>query len=380
MAEVRLRQTGNTRLKTLDRAAIAKDHMVEHSLRTKEQIVGRESGDNMQPSGYATDQMGQSARRGYYGAEQGAIRGAKAVHRQIIRRKNTHTLRVRRQKAVQSRGEMQTSEVAKVSGSDGSGAKSGAEKSVFGKRSVKVRGKTVYSAGQKAQRQELAQKRARKEAVRRIRQQAAKASGKTGESTKQMAIRLARAMRRAVQSSKALIGMLAAGGSIAVLAILICVLFGAAFATFGDESSDNYIEVSPEVQAYTPLITKYANQYGISEYVELIKAVMMQESGGRGTDPMQCSESPYNKRYSHAPNSIKSPEYSIDCGVHYLADCLKQAKCKNPLDMSRIRLALQGYNYGNGYIPWAMKRDGGYTVENAAAFSDLQSKKHGWSG
>ena len=29
---------------------------------------------------------------------------------------------------------------------------------------------------------------------------------------------------------------------------------------------------------------------GVSEYVGLIKAVMMQESGGRGTDPMQASE------------------------------------------------------------------------------------------
>lgn len=46
--------------------------------------------------------------------------------------------------------------------------------------------------------------------------------------------------------------------------------------------------------------------------------------------------------------------------------------------VSRIRLALQGYNYGNGYIGWAIKRDGGYTVENAAAFSEEQAEKHGW--
>ena len=46
--------------------------------------------------------------------------------------------------------------------------------------------------------------------------------------------------------------------------------------------------------------------------------------------------------------------------------------------MDRIRLSLQGYNYGNGYIAWAIKRDGGYTVENASAFSDEQAKKYGW--
>lgn len=48
-----------------------------------------------------------------------------------------------------------------------------------------------------------------------------------------------------------------------------------------------YTPVSAEVEAYEPLIQKYAKQYDIPEYVELIKAVMMQESGGRGLDPMQ---------------------------------------------------------------------------------------------
>ena len=46
---------------------------------------------------------------------------------------------------------------------------------------------------------------------------------------------------------------------------------------------------------------------------------MMQESGGRGKDPMQASECGYNKKYPKKPNGIKDPEYSIDCGVHYLA-------------------------------------------------------------
>ena len=37
-------------------------------------------------------------------------------------------------------------------------------------------------------------------------------------------------------------------------------------------------------------------QYGIPEYVELIKAVMMQESGGRGLDPMQAAEGSFITR------------------------------------------------------------------------------------
>lgn len=67
------------------------------------------------------------------------------------------------------------------------------------------------------------------------------------------------------------------------------------------------------------MIRQYAAQYGISEYVELIKAVMMQESGARGSDPMQASESGYNTRYPNTPGGITDPEYSIDVGIQTLA-------------------------------------------------------------
>ena len=59
--------------------------------------------------------------------------------------------------------------------------------------------------------------------------------------------------------------------------------------------------------------------YGIPEYVELIKAIMMQESRGLGSDPMQCSESGYNTRYPRTPGGITEPEYSIDVGVQTIA-------------------------------------------------------------
>ena len=77
----------------------------------------------------------------------------------------------------------------------------------------------------------------------------------------------------------------------------------------------------------------------------------MHESGGKGSDPMQASEFRYNTKYPKKPGGIKDPEYSIRCGVHYLSDNLDAAKAKSPVDMDRIKLALQGYNYGSGYIP-----------------------------
>ena len=78
------------------------------------------------------------------------------------------------------------------------------------------------------------------------------------------------------------------------------------------------------------------------------------------------------------PLSIKDPLYSIDCGVHTLADAITAAGCTSPADFDHIALALQGYNFGNGYIQWAVDRDGGYTQENAQAFSDMMKAKLGW--
>lgn len=138
--------------------------------------------------------------------------------------------------------------------------------------------------------------------------------------------------------------------------------------------------VSEDVEKYSDAIEKYAEKYGVSEFVPVVKCVMMAESGGRGTDVMQCSECPYNERFSKSPNSITDVEYSIEIGIKYFAECLKQAECNSPSDMSRISLALQGYNYGNGYIGWAIENYGGYSQANAQEFSNIMRAKLGWSG
>jgi hypothetical protein len=138
--------------------------------------------------------------------------------------------------------------------------------------------------------------------------------------------------------------------------------------------------VNANVLAYEPLIEKYAEQYGIASYVYVIEAMMQQESSGLGTDVMQCSECYYNTEYDQSPGSIEDPEYSIQTGIHYFADCLELAGCRGPRDTNRLKLALQGYNYGHNYINWALERDGGYTEENAAAFSDMMEENLGWNG
>ena len=210
--------------------------------------------------------------------------------------------------------------------------------------------------------------------------QVAKATAKaTAEATKATVRATIAAVKAIIAGTKALISALIAGGWIAVVIILIVVLLGCAVSLFGGGSGSNaYTPVSAEVEAYEPLIQKYAKQYDIPEYVELIKAVMMQESGGRGLDPMQAAEGSFNTRYPHEPNGIQDPEYSIECGVQELKAALISAEVENPIDMEHIKLALQGYNFGNGYISWAKTNYGGYSYANAVEFSTMQASRLGW--
>ena len=239
------------------------------------------------------------------------------------------------------------------------------------KTAIKTRSQTAKAAQKTAK---ASAKAAQKTA------QTAKATAKaTAEATKVTVRATIAAVKAIIAGTKALISALIAGGWVAIVIILIVVLLGCAVSLFGGGSdSTSYTPVSAEVEAYTPLIQKYAKQYGIPEYVELIKAVMMQESGGKGSDPMQAAEGSFNKKYPHEPNGIKDPEYSIECGVQELKAALTSAEVESPIDMERIKLALQGYNFGNGYISWAKTNYGGYSYANAVEFSAMQAQRLGW--
>ncbi|BFL47996.1 hypothetical protein K420107F6_32850 [Lactonifactor longoviformis] len=160
-----------------------------------------------------------------------------------------------------------------------------------------------------------------------------------------------------------------------VFVVIADIIAGAMFSG----SSQSAEPLSQEVLAYTPTIQKYAAEYGIPDYVSVLQAIIMQESGGRGTDPMQSSECPYNTRFPNSPNAITELEYSIQGGVQYYASCVAEAGCKSPYNMDKLKLSLQGYNYGNGYITWAIRNHGGYSEANALQFSQEQAAAHGWA-
>lgn len=206
--------------------------------------------------------------------------------------------------------------------------------------------KTTQEAAKSAQMAAKASAQAAKKSVWAARQAEEKA-----RRVAYLTVKVVKAIVKTIlAATKAITTLLTAGGGAVVFLLLIVVLFGGILCTTGGSNSGSVRPVSTEVGAYEPLIRQYASQYGIGEYVELIKAVMMQESGGSGLDPMQSSEGAFNTRYPRQANGITDPEYSIECGVQELKAALLEAGVKSPVDMEHIKLALQGYNFGNGYI------------------------------
>ena len=261
-----------------------------------------------------------------------------------------------------------------------------AEKTIkeAGNRTVKIAPRVVKASpvsSQKVKTQAVLQKKQALKSMKAAREakraamhsvQTAKQSAKaTGRGLKAMAEAAAHAVKAAFAA------LMAGGGAVLVVLILIVGIIGGAAFLGNSQSSE---ALSAEVLAHTPAIQKYASEFGIPEYVPAIQAIMMQESGGRGTDPMQASECPYNTKYPNTPGAIQDADYSIKVGIQYYADCVREAGCESPQDMDKLKLSWQGYNYGNGYISWALEKFGGYSEANALQFSQEQAAAHGWSG
>ena len=426
MADIKTRDAVKGTIKTIDKAAVASERMKSAYAKTKDKAEQGYYADESSATEYAADRVSCASERvteeGVHqfnkqgqksiqttqeniGKTKDKIadfkqkRAAKAAEQRMERNMSEqHGLQIRHGTASRSaapdmpqsgksqliKTRQQSRKTIKTTARNAEKAvKSTAKGSVkTAERGVKTAQATSKATIKTAEQTAKATKEAAKASAKAAQKaaQAAKATAKaTAEATKTAVRATIAAVKVIIAGTKALISALIAGGWVSVVIILIVVLFGCAVSLFGGGGGSNaYTPVSAEVEAYEPLIQKYAKQYGIPEYVELIKAVMMQESGGRGLDPMQAAEGSFNTRYPHEPNGIQDPEYSIQCGVQELKAALISAEVENPIDMEHIKLALQGYNFGNGYISWAKTNYAGYSYANAVEFSTMQAQRLGW--
>lgn len=423
MADIKTRDAVKGTIKTIDKAAVASERMKAAYAKTKEKAEEGYYANEGSATEYAADKISYASDRvkdeGIHHFNKQGQKGVKTTKDNIVKAKDKMAdfKQKRAAKAAEQRSARNVSgqnglEIHRgtagrssvISDASVQTIKTSTDTQKTIKQSARSAGKTVKTAAKgSVKTTERSVKTAQvtsKAAIKttqqatKTAQAAAKASAKTAQKAAQAARASAKASAAAAKTTvkatiaavkaiiagtKALIAAIVAGGWIAIVIILIVVLLGCAISLFGGGSeSTSYTPVSAEVEAYEPLIQKYAKQHGIPEYVELIKAVMMQESGGRGNDPMQASECGYNTQYPNTPNGITDPEYSINVGIQNLAACLNAAQVENPVDMDQIKLALQGYNFGNGYISWAQTNYGGYTYANAVEFSTTQAERLGW--
>ncbi|MBZ1302581.1 lysozyme family protein, partial [Clostridioides difficile] len=116
-------------------------------------------------------------------------------------------------------------------------------------------------------------------------------------------------------------------GSLFPILFSIVLFFGVLISAEDDDGGNSYsssyagMNLSAEVLKHQPMVEKYAKENGISEYVNVLLAIIQVESGGTAEDVMQSSES-----LGLPPNSLDT-ESSIKQGCKYFASLL--SSCKN---------------------------------------------------
>src|SRR5699024_6402977 len=122
-------------------------------------------------------------------------------------------------------------------------------------------------------------------------------------------------------------------------------------------------EVTEDVLQYRDKVESELAKYEMEEYTDVLLALIMQESGGQGSDPMQSSES-----YCGSIGCISDPDKSIEEGVKHFKNVMEKSN-------NDVKLALQSYNFGNGFIDYVNERGGEYTFDLAISFSQKEYQK-----
>ena len=150
-------------------------------------------------------------------------------------------------------------------------------------------------------------------------------------------------------------------GSLFPFLLAIVLFFGVLISAEDDDGgggSSSWVtgmNLSAEVLKHQPMVEKYAREYGISEYVPYLLAIIQVESGGTAEDVMQSSES-----MGLPPNSLDT-ESSIKQGCKYFASLLSKNGKKHSFTLAenfaRDKSGGKKVTYTN---PIAVARNGGW--------------------
>lgn len=145
------------------------------------------------------------------------------------------------------------------------------------------------------------------------------------------------------------------------LGLLFMVILGGTNKQESTQISEEIVTVGlpKEVLQYESIVKAEAEKNKIPDKVKVLLAIMAVETGGKGNDVMQSSES-----LGLPPNSLQ-PVESIKQGVKYFASLLSSAKAKGCDD----DVAIGSYNFGGGYIDYVAKNGKKHSLAVAEKFS-----------
>ena len=116
-------------------------------------------------------------------------------------------------------------------------------------------------------------------------------------------------------------------GSLFPILFSLVLFFGVLISADSDDENSNFssgitgMNLSAEVLKHQPMVEKYARENGISEYVNVLLAIIQVESGGTAEDVMQSSES-----LGLPPNSLDTESSIKQHMEHYKkGSCVKSA-------------------------------------------------------
>ena len=149
--------------------------------------------------------------------------------------------------------------------------------------------------------------------------------------------------------------------------LLSIVLYSGVFLSDDDNGSSSItvpgLNLSEEVLQYQAIVEQYAQEYGISDYVPYLLAIMQAESGGKGSDVMQASES-----LGLPPNTLGTDE-SIRQGCRYLSSLIQSVNARE----CDINTAIQAYNFGGQYISYVLDNGKKHSYSLAENFAKEKS-------
>lgn len=234
MADIKTREVNKGSVKSIDRAANLSGRVRSATVRTKDTVERATAKDDRNESAYATDNTMQMGERVVRGNGRVIAGGSRKAYRAVSTKREMIDVKTKRRMVHRS---------ANRAAKNVETASKAGQEVLARERSAKLasaaRAKKVKTAGRAAAIKSMQQAK-KLENARRMQVAAKKTAERTARETKRVVVLTVKAVRRLVESARAMTAAIAAAGSTAIIIILVCTLFASAIYLFGQDTKDDF--------------------------------------------------------------------------------------------------------------------------------------------